>query len=168
MLVRTWEDRNPYILLVTMEVCVTASEVSAEITQKKIPENVTATWPTYHSWSKYTKKSKLAYYWFMYTFIFITTLYNSQDSELVMPIKPMNEWRKQGKCAKYNFIQPQRKRNHDLCRKWMELDIIIWNETSQTQTDIIPGFLSHVECQFKLCIIYMTCNWKRTMGEGQI
>ena len=31
----TWEDRSPYYILVTMEICVNTLEVSIEITKKK-------------------------------------------------------------------------------------------------------------------------------------
>jgi hypothetical protein len=139
VLARMWQNRNPYILLVGMEISSTTIEVSMEIPQKA--KDRTAYDPVILLLGIYPKKYKTVYNKDTCTLMFITELFTITKLWKQPRCPITDEWVKKI-CYRNTMEYYLTIRNNDMWfeGKWMQLEDIILSEVRQAE--------KHKTCMF--------------------
>jgi uncharacterized membrane protein len=132
MLVRMWQNKNPYTLLVGMQISTTTMESSMEIPQKL--EIELSFDPVILLLVIYPKECKTGYSRDTCTPMFITALFTIADLWKQPRCPTTDEWIMKSWYI-YTMEYDTATRNNDMGfeGKWMQLEDIMLNEVSQDQ-----------------------------------
>lgn len=150
-----------YTLVVGMQTYTTTAEIRMEV-----PPNSKTEATIWHSWpllAIYTKPRESAHHRrFLHIHVYCRMIHESQAVKSTS--MSFTRWMGAESVAyRHNGILFGRKEawNHAICRKWVELVIIMLSETNQVQTNI-KHFLSLIETRLSVHITYI---WPEGRGE---
>jgi hypothetical protein len=148
MLVRMWWNRNPYTVLVGMQISTTTMESSMEIPQKA--NDRTAIWSSDTTPGIYSKEHKSTYSTNTCTPLFITALFTIAKLWKHLRCPTTDEWiKKMWYIYTMEFYSAIRNNGMWLEGKWIQLEDIMLSEVSQSQKDKGCSFLSYVNDRCK-------------------
>lgn len=156
-----------YTLVVGMQAYATTAEIRMEVPPNSKTE--ATIWPSWPLLAMYTKLRESAHHRrFLHIHVYCRMIHESQAVKSTS--MSFTRWTGAESVAyRHNGVLFGRKEawNHAICRKWMQLVIIMLSETNQVQTNI-KHFLSLIETRLSIHITYICMTWRKrgdTWGE---